>query len=108
MLRIQGIFSLSEVAFAIFETNGSLSVLRKPGVEPPTRQDLKLSCREPRLPCSLVEDGAVCQKNLAGLGKDEAWLTRLLKEQGHEDIRSVAYAELDQAGGLAVIRKARG
>jgi Predicted membrane protein len=42
MLRQKDVFSVSEVAYAIYETNGSLSVLRKSAYEEVSRSDLHL------------------------------------------------------------------
>ena len=41
LLRMKDIFSLQEVYYAILETNGELSVLRKAEYESPTKQDLQ-------------------------------------------------------------------
>ena len=41
MLREQNIFSVSDVEYAVFETNGQLSVMKKPAVSSATKQDVK-------------------------------------------------------------------
>ena len=48
-LRGQEIFDLSEVQYAIVETTGSVSVMKKQLLDNPTRRDLKLSaeCSDP-------------------------------------------------------------
>jgi uncharacterized membrane protein YcaP (DUF421 family) len=42
LLREQNIFSVREVAFAVFETNGTISVMRKASLEAITRADMQL------------------------------------------------------------------
>ena len=45
LLRNKNVFDLSEVDFAIIESNGQLSVLKKPEYEPVTAKDLKITNR---------------------------------------------------------------
>lgn len=103
MLRAKDTFSVEEVAYAIYETNGSLSILKKPEFEPVTREDMKISSKSIQLPQSLVEAGVVQRHALDSLGKDETWLRRQLQEQGHPELRNVAYAEINEEGELTVI-----
>ncbi|MEC0169671.1 DUF421 domain-containing protein [Paenibacillus graminis] len=103
MLRAKDTFSMNEVAYAIYETNGSLSILKKPQFEPATREELDIKPQHTRLPRSLVESGVVQQATLASLGYDETWLRRKLQEEGHPDLDSVAYAEINEEGELAII-----
>ncbi|OKP82410.1 hypothetical protein A3842_10325 [Paenibacillus sp. P3E] len=84
MLRSKDTFSLNEVAYAIYETNGSLSILKKPQYEPATREELDIKPPGIRLPRSLVEAGVVQRATLASLGHDETWLTGNFKSR---DIR---------------------
>lgn len=103
MLRQRDVFSLDEVAYAVFEPNGSLSVLKKPSYEEVRRNDLKLPSSPARLPRSLVEDGQVKQAGLAAIGRDESWLRRELDKLGFSDIREVAYAEWTPEGEVKAL-----
>ncbi|KWX77575.1 DUF421 domain-containing protein [Paenibacillus jilunlii] len=103
MLRAKDTFSMNEVAYAIYETNGSLSILKKPQYEPATREELDIKPQHTRLPRSLVESGVVQRAALSSLGHDETWLRRKLQEKGHPDLDSVAYAEINEEGELAII-----
>jgi len=103
MLRAKDAFSLNEVAYAIYETNGSLSILKKTQYETPTREDLKLPAQEIQLPKCLIEEGVVQSKTLQNLGKDKEWLSGRLQEQGFTDIQSITYAEINEEGEIAVI-----
>jgi len=105
MMRQKDIFSLGEVAYAIYETNGSLSILKKSAYESVRRSDLDLKTGDIELPRSLVEDGVTQREALAAIGKDEAWLHRKLQEIGFPDPRSVAYAEWTGDGELKAIRR---
>src|SRR5690625_2323522 len=57
MLRSKDVFSLDEVEYAILETDGTISVLRKSEFQTPTRKDLKLAPEPVRLPITLINDG---------------------------------------------------
>ncbi|MCR4639450.1 DUF421 domain-containing protein [Ruminococcus sp.] len=56
-LRSKDIFDISEVQLAIVETTGSVSVMKKPSEDTPTRSDMKLSadCSDP--PVMIISDG---------------------------------------------------
>lgn len=91
LLREVEVFSVTEVAYGIFETNGSLSVLRK--------SDKKAS-----LPAIVIAKGQIDKDALRFLGKDEAWLYGKLREQGLSGTEQVAYAEWSDDKGLHVQR----
>lgn len=105
MLRQKEIFSMREVAYAIFETNGSLSVLKNPEYDAVERGDLKLPEEEAQLSYCLVEDGVVDEDNLSLIGKDKPWLFRKLHEQGCDHLGELAYAEWMEGKGLFMMRR---
>ncbi|MCM3629436.1 DUF421 domain-containing protein [Paenibacillus glycanilyticus] len=102
LLREQSVFSVREVAFAVFEPNGSLSVMKKPGEEPPTRAELEM--REPAagLPRILIEQGTLQRGELEEIGRSEEWLLSQLRELRVDRIQAVYYAEWTEEDGLHV------
>lgn len=82
-LRQQGISSVSEVAFAILETNGQLSVIK--------RQDNKVLHPDP-----VIMDGKIMHDALSHMGYDEAWLLKKLKEQGHPNYHDLIYCVVEK------------
>jgi uncharacterized membrane protein YcaP (DUF421 family) len=105
MLRQKDVFSIREVAFAVFETNGGLSVLRKSASEQVTRGDLNLPDQKPSLAVGLVEQGSIFHDELERIGRDTDWLFKRLAEQDVMDVKEVAYAEWKEGRGLYVLRK---
>ncbi|MEK4059248.1 MULTISPECIES: DUF421 domain-containing protein [Paenibacillus] len=103
MLRAKDTFSVSEVAYAIYETNGSLSIMKKPQFEAATREDLAVSIQETTLPQSIIEDGIIQRRTLSELGHDEAWLDGELRKLGYSGPQAVAYAEITEEGEFAVV-----
>lgn len=100
LLREQGVFSMREVAYAIFETNGNLSVLRKSRLEPATREELNVAAPQEELPVVLIEQGDVQKRELARIGRDEDWLLGELRKLGAVGPRDVLFAEWTEQDGL--------
>ena len=102
MLRSKGAFSLFDVEYAILETNGEISVLKSPGKESPTRDELSISGVYTGVEKELIVDGEIIAKNLASLQKDENWLQSQLRGHGVENLSEVFYCSVDEAGHLYV------
>ena len=95
MLREQGIFSIKDVDYAIFETNGSLSVLKKAGQEPATKKDVNAPAPQPKyIPMEIISDFKIVKKNLTELDLTEEWVYEQLKKQGIGQVEQVYYAEI--------------
>ena len=93
LLRQKDVFSMEEVEYAVMETNGMLSVMRKPQYEQPERRDLKLNAPAPVLPVTLILDGKLQRDNLAEAGVDEAWLKQKMQNAGAAHYSEVFFAE---------------
>ena len=75
-LRGKDIYDPRDVSYAVIETNGSLSVARKPDKETVTLADMGLAVQQSQATIPLVVDGQVLEDNLRACGKDRAWLER--------------------------------
>ena len=75
-------FYLEDVAWAIIETNGRMSVIRKPEEDPVTPKQLGLKVPFPGLEVAVISDGELSRRSLALCGKEEAWVRRRLEERG--------------------------
>lgn len=107
-LRAQGVFSLSEVEFAVLEPNGKVSVLKKSQNLPVTPRDLQLGSPYKGLSNTVVLEGQVISPALERLGLSHEWLVGQLSSQGIHDPSEVFYAELATDGTLFVDRRADG
>ena len=103
-LREKGVFNLNEVAYAIAETDGKLSVLKKPEHLPASRQDLNLTIPELGISTELIIDGVIIKDNLYNRNLDEKWLDQKLKGQGLASASQVFFMSIDDAGTLYVDR----
>lgn len=104
LLRQQDVFFIREVAYAIFEANGSLSVLKKPDEDTVTRKDLGLEPESAELSYSLIEDGEINRESLRLLGKEEGWIYEELDGLNCKRIEDVAYAEWSADEGLYILK----
>ena len=103
MLREQSIFSIQDVHYAVLETNGELSVFKKPNQQEATKQDVKADVSLPvYMPSEIISDGKIVQKNLLGLDLDEEWVMRKLRKQGIDSVEDVFYAQLQTNGSLYI------
>jgi len=93
LLRAQNAFTVAEVEYAVLETDGTLSVLKKSDYQTPTRKDMSLLPNPVRLPMTLVIDGQLIKDNLEELGRNEKWLLQKIKEKGFTKIEEAFYAE---------------
>ncbi|MBC5637260.1 DUF421 domain-containing protein [Ornithinibacillus sp. BX22] len=103
MLRGKDVFTLREVEYAILETNGTLSVLKKSDFQTPTRKDMKLAPQPANLSVTLINDGEIIYDNLKERNLTEEWLMDALKEQGYDNVKDVFYAEYMKDEELLVL-----
>lgn len=78
-LRDKGVFDLTQVAFAVLEKDGQLSVLKKAEYQPVTPKDMKLSVSKVALSSEIIYDGLIIDENLKNIKKDMNWLISQLK-----------------------------
>ncbi|GGF15253.1 UPF0702 transmembrane protein YetF [Halobacillus andaensis] len=103
LLRTKDVFSLQEVQFAVLETDGTISVMRKSQVETITREDMNLPPQQVALPRVLISDGEVLWDNLTELGLDKTWLEAELYTQNFSGIQEVFIAEYTPGEQLFVM-----
>lgn len=108
LLRKKNVFSLADVDYAIFETNGKLSVLKKENKKPLTKSDLNIMRTSENvypLATEVISDGKINDKNLSNLNLSNDWLIAELKRNGVQDLSEVFYAEIQQDGSLYIDSK---
>lgn len=103
MLRAKDAFSIREVEYAILETDGTVSVLKKSNFQTPTREDLNLVPEIIHLAVTLVNDGEIIWDNLKEANWTEQWLENELKKQEVNSVKDVFYAEWTDGKGLFVL-----
>lgn len=102
LVRQKGFFSLQEVAYAILETNGTVSVIPHSDHDIPRRSEWNLPEVPPRLPLTLILDGQVLTENLKKANLSKQWLRKELAKQNISNFSEVFYAEWLEGGKLYV------
>jgi uncharacterized membrane protein YcaP (DUF421 family) len=104
-LRNKNIFDLNQIAFAIMETNGQLSVLLKPEYQPLTPADMKINPPASGLSTELIYAGVVLDDNLKAAGLDRPWLNQQLQNQQIKDPAEVFIASYNETTQTLYIDK---
>jgi uncharacterized membrane protein YcaP (DUF421 family) len=107
MLRQKNIFSLADVDYAIFESNGKLSVMPKETKQPLTKSDMNIMTQFKKypLPTEVITDGRILSNNLSKLNLDEKWLELQLQNAGVKNASDVFFAQVQQDGTLFIDSK---
>lgn len=102
LVRSKGAFSIRELEYAVLETDGTVSILKKAPFETPTKKDLQVNLEQVNLPVTFISDGKVIKDNLLEAGFNMAWLEQQLKQQNILRVEEVMYAEWLEGSGLHV------
>ncbi|WP_431028688.1 YetF domain-containing protein [Lysinibacillus sp. LZ02] len=106
LLREQSVFSAAEVDYAVFETNGELSIMKKVAVSNATKQDVKANTAPAQyVPMEVICDGKIISKNLIELNLTEDWLMKKLKKKNITSAEDVFLAQVLEDGSLYVSKK---
>lgn len=97
-LRACDCFNIADVAYAIVETNGNISVLLKSSASPATNENLKIKTDESSLNVILVNDGKIVNENLEYLGLEKSFVQKIVDEQKTKSINDVLILSIDQNG----------
>ncbi|UOQ43407.1 DUF421 domain-containing protein [Halobacillus salinarum] len=103
LLRSKSVFSVQDVEYAVLETDGTISVMKKPAQQNATKEDLNIPLKSSPLPMTMISDGEVLWDNLEEAGFDEDWLKQQLQFQEITDVKKVLYAEYKEGEQLFVL-----
>ncbi|MEE1024573.1 MAG: DUF421 domain-containing protein [Acutalibacteraceae bacterium] len=106
-LRKQGYFDISQIKYAVLETDGTLSVLPYENYLPVCCNDMNISAPSSVLQYNVIIDGKVMKNNLAACGRNEQWLKNELKKQNAK-IKDILLCTYDESGTLTVKPKDKG
>ncbi len=103
-LRQKDVFDISQVQYAIVETNGQLSVLLKPDYDTVTRQDMDFSPEPQGYKCPVVIDGKIVSQDFTVCNMTTEKVHRIAKKEKIK-IQDIMLMTVDAAGNHTVIRK---
>lgn len=104
-LRSAGYLDISDIQYAIIETNGTISIIPKSDCDNVKRKDLKIKESESKIPIVLLEDGKLNKNSLKSLNKDEKWLDEKLKSLNYPPRDKLFLIMLDSDGKLFIQKK---
>lgn len=100
LCRGQGYFNINDIETAVFEHNGSLSILPKSSAKSLTPEDMKVCPPQEEIITELIMDGKINEENLKRSGKSVSWLQKRLSEKNISEIKDVFLAFIDNKGSL--------
>lgn len=103
-LRLKGIFDISEVQYAIVETNGDISLLEKAPFRPAQANQVTKKLENTPIPYSVITDGVLLENNLNKAGTNKGEVLYQLHKQGLNQ-REVLLMTADLDGNYNIIIK---
>lgn len=108
-LRISNYADVSQIDYAILETNGQISVIPKTEARAVTIGDLNLQVSDTELPYTIISDGQLDKEELKRSGRDEVWLDRQLHANKVGQVKDVFLGTIDSNGNLFIqVKEGRG
>lgn len=101
-LRLGNAPALSDVEFAVMESNGDLSIIPKASKKPLTAEDLSIPKEEETMPMILISDGILYRQNLLSIGWDENYLKGQLAAVNIHSYQDVFFAFNDEKKKLHI------
>ena len=101
-LREKDAFIIDEVEMAILETNGQISVMKKPEYQALTPKDIGLRMKDNHAPSLIIIDGTLLENRIKSLGYTKDWLHSEIKKKGAKDFKDVFLAQIDSNGNVYV------
>ena len=104
LLRSQDVFEIDDVAFAVLEVNGDLSVLLKSQKQNLTPKDMGQKPKPATLPLPVISDGRIIEETCKNLKVSHDELLKIL-ERERVKVKDVFLMTLDKDKKLNIIKK---
>ena len=104
VLRNQEVFDINEIAFAILETNGQMSVLLKPQFQTASVSDINGQCQPTTMPCLIVSDGKLLTKAMEKYNITKEKVNNEIKKQNLK-LKDIFLMTVDQDGKTTIVQK---
>ena len=103
-LRQKDVFCLEDVSYAIVETNGRMSVIKRPEKDPPTAELCGLLPQDNGIEAVVVSDGSVSDFSLRLIRKSRGWLDGILRGK-NVSVQEIFLMTANTAGQYRIIKK---
>ena len=108
LVRGASVFDLSEIAYAIIETNGNLCVMQKAETESVTRDDLKVKVSQNSLPINIVMDGELMNENIKIAELKNEFIDNVMRKAKIKTLKDVLIMTIDGNGEVYIQDKCGG
>lgn len=105
-LRQKDIFKINEVQYAVVETNGSLSVMKKSDYDSPVNEDLGIKKLSQGIPILVVNDGKYIDSVIKDNDLNKRNIEQILKNEG-TDVNEVLIMLVDKYNNYTLIKKVK-
>lgn len=102
LCRNAGYFNLEAIQTAVFEYNGTLTILPVSGQRPVTPDDMQLNPPEEYIYTEVIMDGRILDGNLHKMGLDVTWLQKQLEKQGFHNAKEIYLGVCDKNNNLSL------
>lgn len=96
MARDKDYFDINQIAFAILETSGKLSIMPKSNEKPPVCRDLNITPAPPALTDYFIIDGVLRQEIVDKNGYDVEWLKKGVGATDEQSLKNILLASYDE------------
>jgi uncharacterized membrane protein YcaP (DUF421 family) len=103
-IRQKNVFHISDVSYAIVETNGKMSILKKPEQEMPTAGALGVAQTDSGFETVVISDGVINDSSLNLCNKNRTWLQNILKSKQLQP-KDIFIMTADTSGNYQIIQK---
>lgn len=91
-------FSLEQVAYAIMETTGKISVVPKMEFAPATCGDLKLKLDQVTIPVTIVSEGKFLDENARLASVDKSFVQKIIDKEKLKNLKEILILTLNNDG----------
>ena len=104
MLRKKDVFDITEVDYAILETNGELTVLKKPKFDFITKKDMPIPVKQNKnLPVQIINKGKIIDSVITEFNLNIDWVHSEVKRLGYKNIKDIFYAGINCDGQFFIV-----
>lgn len=103
-LRQKDVFEISQVSYAVFETNGKMSVLLKPEFRTSTAKDLNLKPQDDGMPFAVISDGKINKKAVSESNMSAQQIKEIIKRQ-KTDMDKILLMTVNNKNKTHIIKK---
>ncbi len=105
-IRQKDVFHIEDIAYAILETNGKMSILKKPAKEPVSAEQMGIETTDSGMQTVVISDGELAKSSMQFCGIDKPEIDKILKKENLL-LKDVFLMTCDKNKSYQIIKKER-